>query len=72
MSYVTQLLLVLTSQYAIKTEVHELLERLWSEHRETLEQIVLKFLTRPQPSEPGLKCVSCGTKNSKTFGDLWG
>lgn len=46
MSYVTQLLLVLTSQYAIKTEVHELLERLWSEHRETLEQIVLKFLTR--------------------------
>lgn len=45
MSYVTELLRVLTSRYAIKTEVHELIERLWNEHREALEQIMLKFLT---------------------------
>jgi len=42
--YVTQLLLVLASHAAIKTEIRRHIEQLWERHGEALEQIVLSFL----------------------------
>ena len=44
MSYVTQLLLVLTSHAAIKTAIRRQIEQLWKDHREALEQAVLGFV----------------------------
>ena len=44
MSYVTRLLLVLTSHAAIKTEIRHQIEQLWKNQGEALEEIVLKFL----------------------------
>lgn len=43
MSYVTRLLLVLTSHAAIKTEIRHQIEQLWKDQGEALEEIVLKF-----------------------------
>ena len=43
MSYVTRLLLVLTSS-SIKKEIRQQIERLWKDQREALEQMVLKFM----------------------------
>ena len=44
MSYVTQLLLVLTSHAVVKTEIRRQMEQLWKDHREALEQTVLEFV----------------------------
>ena len=43
MSYVTQVLLLLTSA-SIKKEVREQIQRLWDDQREALEQVVLEFV----------------------------
>jgi hypothetical protein len=43
MSYVTRLLLILTSS-SIEKEVRQQIEQLWEDQREALEQIVLKFV----------------------------
>jgi hypothetical protein len=44
MSYVTQLLLALASRAAVKTQIRQQIEHLWNEHRDALEQAVLKFV----------------------------
>jgi hypothetical protein len=44
MSYVTHLLLVLTSHVAIKTEIRHQVEQLWKDHREALERVVLELV----------------------------
>ena len=50
MSYVTQVLLLLTSA-SIKKEVREQIQRLWDDQREALEQVVLEFV-RAEISPP--------------------
>ena len=44
MSYVTRLLLVLTSHAAFQAEIRQQIEQLWKGHGGALEEIMLKFL----------------------------